>query len=93
MDAACHLCACRRLEAGPIAILEPRALDDTPEELPSEFLVVIECGPDRWWEIAWRDPATGLIDGAWRYTPDLRDAQPIAWCSLPPIAPALPRRG
>jgi hypothetical protein len=83
-------CECRRRDVGasPFVILEPHHLDDLSAALPAEFLVIIERGSDRWWEIAWRDPATGLIDGPWRYTPDLHDARPIAWCSLPPITRA-----
>jgi hypothetical protein len=58
---------------------------DLPAAMPAEFLVLLEHGCNRWWDIAWKDSVTGLIDGPWLYVPDLHDAKPIAWCLLPPI--------
>ena len=91
-----QLCDCRDGKAGDAdtAILELHPLGAlSASAMPMEILVVLELGRDRWWEIAWRDPATNLIDGPWRYTPDLRDAEPVAWYLLPPISIASKRGG
>jgi hypothetical protein len=85
-DVPLRRCCHSQVDHGNATFPKLFTLDDTLEVMPLEFLVLLERGPDRWWDIAWQDHATGLIDGPWHYVPDLHDAKPIAWCLLPPIA-------
>jgi hypothetical protein len=59
VDVPLRGCHCRA-HYGNAVFPELRMLDDRPAAMPAEFLVLLERGRDRWWEIAWQDSVTGL---------------------------------
>ena len=79
---------CREeLAAAGMAVLELHAFGKLPPDIQGDVLVLMRQAHELWWDIGWRSEGEDILDGAWRYAPELAEAAPIAWCRPPKIDP------
>jgi hypothetical protein len=79
---------CREeLAAAGMAVLELHAFGTLPPDIRGDVLVLMRKAHELWWDIGWRDDGEDILAGPWRYTLELAEAAPVAWCRLPEIDP------